>query len=61
MSLEIRFFSKKKYYFTIAFFSFFVYLLPNFFNERSHNKLLVFKKGSIEHSFEGQSMALRLR
>ena len=49
MSWELIFFSKKKLVLiNLAFFSFFVYLLSGFINERSHNTLLVFREGAME-------------
>ena len=61
MSLELFFFRKKKQLLLNFAFFFFVYLLPGFINETSHNTLSVLKEGGIEHMFKGKIMALRLR
>ena len=53
MSLE-SFFRKilKCYLILHLFFFIFVYLLPGFVNDRSHNKLLVLLESAIEHIFK---------
>ena len=60
-SLEIISFEKKQVLLNFCLFFFFVYLLPDFVNERSRNTLSLFGEAVIELNFEGQSMALRLR
>ena len=49
MSWEIILFREKDKYYLVLIFFFFVYLLPDFINERSHNTLSVFEEGAIKH------------
>ena len=50
MSLEVYFSIKKlKCYSILHFFFIFVYLLPGFKNERSHNILLVFAESALKN------------
>ena len=51
LTLEVILFGKKnqKYYISLPFFFFFVYLLPGLINEISHFPLSVFEGGAMEH------------